>query len=212
MIKLSPQNLLDNNKRQAFFWPNSISHLLIVHALFSTYVQVNWVWGLDWWSPIQTAPEMLLSFRYSRKYSAESSEHKQMEIGWDWIYEYSHLWLGVHRSFDRSPLPPPSSWRAPCVDRPWASQENWTSSHCPACSAPGPGPEIEKLNSRRFEVTFIGLRTLSNLLTCDIRARINKLKIKFLNPIVKIWNKRKFRTLSSLIKSKIYELYCLFFC
>ena len=54
-------------------------------------------------------------------------------------------------------------------------------------------------------MTFIGLRTLSNLLTCDIRARINKLKIKFLNPIVKIWNKSRFRTYLRLINKIKYE-------
>ena len=35
MIKLNLQNLLDNTKRRTFFWPNSISHVLIVHALVS---------------------------------------------------------------------------------------------------------------------------------------------------------------------------------
>ena len=58
-----------------FIWNN-------VKRKLSTYVQVNWVWGLDWWRPIQTAPEMFFCFRYSRKYSAESSEHRQ---NGDWM-------------------------------------------------------------------------------------------------------------------------------
>ena len=53
--------------------PETNAGLSISFGLQLTHVQVNCVWGLDWWSPIHTAPDIAFSFRYSFKYSAESS-------------------------------------------------------------------------------------------------------------------------------------------
>ena len=126
------------NMWETFVWN------IIEHTTFTTHVQVNCVWGLDWCSPIQTAPDILSLPRNCPSSSSESTAARcpytiwQKSSGSAQVYRYALVDLRLENI---QPFPSPDTGDASNTNK---VEAYFTTSHPWLCYLSQPAPFATK--------------------------------------------------------------------